>query len=62
MYRIDRELSPGNWKLKQWVESVWSDVGFAARILYKSPGFTAIAVGSLALAIGANTTIFSFAN
>lgn len=62
MYRNDREVSPGNRRLKQWIESVWSDVGFASRILCKSPGFTAIAVGSLALAIGANTTIFSFAN
>jgi predicted permease len=62
MYRIDREFSPGNRSPKQWIESVWSDIGFAVRILCKSPGFTAIAVGSLALAIGANTTIFSFAN
>src|ERR1700721_1977712 len=62
MYRNDREVSSGNRRLKQWIESVWSDVGFASRILCKSPGFTAIAVGSLALAIGANTTIFSIAN
>jgi macrolide transport system ATP-binding/permease protein len=54
-----RENSRAAWQF-QWIEDLWRDLSYAARAFAKSPGFTAVAILSLGIGVGANYVMFTF--
>ncbi len=65
--RVERQVAPeplvlGTTRRTNMLADLWQDLRYGARMLWNSRGFTLVAVISLALGIGATTTVFSLAN
>jgi len=55
-------VTAGDTERGNWMEDLWRDVRYAARTMRKSPMFVLFVVLTLALGIGANTTVFTVIN
>ena len=59
---IQTALHPATRKGHSMVETVWQDLRHGARMLAKNPGFSLIAIMSIAIGVGANAAMFSIAD
>ena len=55
---LAREDARAVW-IAPWIESVWQDISYAGRVLWRDPGFALLAIGALTAGIGLNTSLFA---